>query len=214
MARCVWCGSESASDGKFCMRCGKPSGSAPIPGKCAQCGAINSIDVTRCTSCGSLMSEFSPESVPLDRYPTTDSWGHKLESSGQGAFPRSVEWRKDVAPAAFSTRTSTRLTAAAVLLIVAGLLTLLQGLVLFGMESYFVDEGVIDTTFLTCCGVVEILFGVGAAAGGYFTLKSSNYGLAVTGCLCAIAGFGLVAGTVLGIVALVLVVSRRSEFRR
>jgi hypothetical protein len=99
-----------------------------------------------------------------------------------------------------------------VLLIIAGLLTLFQGLIAFSMDPASLDLEY--TWLLPCCGTLEVLFGLGAFAGGFLALRPSNYGLVIVGCLCAIAGFGLVAGTALGIIALVLVYPQRGEFGR
>ena len=214
MARCVWCGSANASDSRFCMNCRKPMGSAPVPGKCARCGNINAIDVERCTVCRTPLPEFQQASVPFDMVPSSGWVMDDTMQQRHHAFLDSARWRREIAVTLMTARPSGKLTLAAAFLIIAGLLTLFQAAIIFSMDPTSIDGGLTYEWILPCCGTLDVLFGLGALAGGFLAFRPSNYGLVLTGCLCAIAGFGLIAGTALGIVALVLVTSQRSEFRQ
>lgn len=213
MSRCSWCGAEDRSHGRYCEQCGKQLGSAPIPGKCVVCGNINAIDARRCAVCGSDLDEGTSGRVRPTHIPVS------CRFCGRPSVPGSEMCRECMgrygfsAPGASASKPSLNLIAAGILLIVAGLLAAFQGLVIFGMESYFEDAGISGSGVVVVCGTVELVLGLGALAGGFFALRATNYGLVLAGCVCAILGFGLLAGTVLGVVALVLAWSRRNEFR-
>jgi hypothetical protein len=103
---------------------------------------------------------------------------------------------------------SESLNAAGALLIVAGILTLVQGLMFVSSMS------VIDLGFgqLVCCGFLDILFGLGAIAGGLSATKRENFTFLIVGCVLAIVGVGFVLGSILGAVALLMVLAHRDEF--
>jgi hypothetical protein len=103
---------------------------------------------------------------------------------------------------------SESLNAAGALLIIAGILTIIQGVAL--MSGVSVME--YGSGFVSCCGMLEVLFGLGAAAGGYLAAKRDNYSLVVVGCVLAIVGLGAIVGTLLGIVALMIVLAHKEEF--
>lgn len=214
MSRCSWCGAEDRSHGRYCERCGRQLGGARIPGKCVVCGNINTIDARRCAVCGTDLEDGErahtrPSPVPAScrfcgrpAVPGTDMCRECM-----GRFGFSVPGTSDTKP-------SLSLTAAGILLIVAGLLAAFQGLVVFGMDSYFAEQGISSTGVAVACGTIELILGFVAMAGGFFTLRATNHGLVMAGCICAIISFGLFAATVLGVVALMIVWSHRNEFRR
>jgi hypothetical protein len=103
---------------------------------------------------------------------------------------------------------SESLNAAGALLIIAGILTVLQGFVLMaGVPVTAFGSG-----YVTCCGSLEFLFGLGAVAGGYWATKRENLSLVVVGCVLAIISLGAIVGTLLGIVALMIVLAHKEEF--
>jgi hypothetical protein len=213
VSRCSWCGAEDRSHGRYCEQCGKQLGSAPIPGKCVVCGNINAIDARRCAVCGSDLDEGTRSHVRLTPIPVS------CRFCGRPSVPGTEMCRECMGRYGFSatgvsvTKPSLSLIAAGILLIVAGLLAALQGVVIFGMEPYFEDAGISQSGAVVLCGTAELVLGLVALAGGFFALRATNYGLVLAACICAIISFGLFAATVLGAVALVLVWSHRSEFR-
>ena len=66
--------------------------------------------------------------------------------------------------------------------------------------------------FIHQCGFVDLAFGVVATVGGVFALTRRHFGLAVTGGVFAILGLGLLIGSLLGLIGLILVLVSRRDF--
>lgn len=98
--------------------------------------------------------------------------------------------------------------AAGALLMIAGFMTLIQGFILMA----YVPALELGSGYMTCCGVLEILFGLGAIAGGHMATKRENFTLVMVGCLLAIAGLGFIVGSILGLVALLMLLGHKDEF--
>lgn len=208
MARCAWCGAENPSDGRFCLKCGKPIGGGAIPGKCTHCGQINALDARRCENCGAPVSG-SAQGMSSDG---ECKWCGKPALLGLDVCRECDNRQYDTSLASLDKEHSDTLTAAAVLLVIAGAITVFQGVYLLALESMIVAADLPSPVSLGCCGLIDILFGVGAIAGGYFAYRRSNFLLAVAGCLVALFGLGLVFGSVLGLIALILVLMRKDDF--
>lgn len=105
---------------------------------------------------------------------------------------------------------SGKLKLAAELLVLAGLLTIAQGCLLFlagdNLGDAYMDE-------LGCFSLLSLLFGVVSIMAGYGVLKRSSFTFVVIGAVVAILGVGLIVGAAFAIAALVLIFMNRSEFR-
>lgn len=105
---------------------------------------------------------------------------------------------------------SGKLKLAAELLILAGLLTIVQGcLLLLAGENWgdaYMDE-------LGCFSLLSLLFGAVSIMAGYGVLKRSSFAFVVVGAVVAILGVGFGVGAALAIAALVLIAGNRGEFR-
>lgn len=105
---------------------------------------------------------------------------------------------------------SGKLKLAAGLLVLSGLLTIVQGCLLFllGMNwgSAYMDE-------LGCYSLLSLLFGVIAIMAGYSVSKRSNFTFVVLGSVVAMLGVGFGVGAALAIAALVLITMNKDEFR-
>ena len=209
--RCAWCGSENAPDGSFCVKCGKPLPWGGAAGRCPGCGADNAAGMKTCGSCGAPLAEVrqAPPPPPAASEMSRCKWCGKPVPPGstmcwecaEGPSENYVEFTD-------SQVHSESPSAAAALLIIAGVLTMIQGFVLMAGVS-ILDSG---SGLATCCGPIDILFGLGAIAGGIMASKRENYTLVLVGCILAIVGFGAAIGTVLGIIALIMVLAHKEEF--
>lgn len=109
-----------------------------------------------------------------------------------------------------SSSASGNLVIGGILAVIAGILALGQGLLYVAGASaisYVSGSGVI-----CLCGAIDVMFGLGSIAGGVFALKREHYMLAVVGAAVGMLGLGLVIGFILGLIALVLIASAKSEF--
>ncbi len=211
MARCGLCGAENSPDARFCQKCGKAiGGTATIPGKCARCGYINVLDAKKCEGCGAPISDTGPQGAPQ---PGMCWWCGKPALPGQETCQDCSHMRQGSPSMGAVRARSDAVTAAAVLLVIAGALTLIQGVYMTPFESMFLEEDGSSSSSYACCGFLEVVFGIVAIASGYFAYKRSNFALVVAGCMAAIAGIALLLlGPVLGVVALILVVMNRKDF--
>jgi len=73
-------------------------------------------------------------------------------------------------------------------------------------------EDIVD--MLRACGVVVMIFAAIAMLGSVMALTRRRFGLAVAGSVFAILGYGYLVGTVLGVVALILLLISKDEFRK
>ena len=100
---------------------------------------------------------------------------------------------------------------AGVLIILAGVIAIFQGLL------YLVAESVYSQTYgnivsLSCCGFLDLLLGAGAVLGGYMAITRKGFALAVLGAVAAMIGMGFLIGALLGLIGLVLVLAYRTQF--
>ncbi|MEW5747685.1 MAG: zinc ribbon domain-containing protein [Candidatus Thermoplasmatota archaeon] len=211
MARCAWCGTDNAPDGSFCLKCGKPLPWGLVSGACEKCGADNALGMTRCGSCGAPLS--APRQAPQPQAAAPSGpvckWCGKQVPPGSDMCWECAEGPgEDYIPEVEGGGRSETLNAAGAMLIIAGVIMLIQG-VLFVANVPVLGLGV---GYLVCCGFLEVLFGVGAIMAGLSATKRENFALVVVGCVLAIVGFGAVIGTLLGVIALLIVLADRGEF--
>ena len=155
----------------------------PVIVSCPHCGADHEADMLTCPGCGR---------------PARDQWADETSYYSDSDL-------------AESRGASGALTAGGVLAILAGVLALGQGL-LYALASSLVPYDVGGSGYLCVCGAVDILFGLGSIAGGVFAMGRKNFGLALAGAVVGMLGFGLVIGFLLGLIALLIIATSKSEF--
>jgi len=208
--KCVWCGAENAPDGRYCLKCGKEVDGGAIPGKCVKCGNLNSLEMTECGNCGTKLPEVRPD---LSAKPQVScKWCGNPAAPGEDECLDCIRRRYDDTPRSLDKHSSGGLTVAAVLLIIAGFLAMLQGALYVLVESIAIDLGFSGTLGLACCGILSIVFGLGAVAGGALALKRSNFVLVIIGCVLAMLSLAFLIGFLLGLIALILVAMSKDEF--
>ncbi len=67
-------------------------------------------------------------------------------------------------------------------------------------------------TLFTACGAVTLIAGILSIVGGIYSMKRQHYGLAIIGASLGIFGFGFALGTILAIVALLILLLSSAEF--
>jgi hypothetical protein len=105
---------------------------------------------------------------------------------------------------------------AGIFLIIAALLAFYSGAVLLTAETIADDIPLMGDTLsdlLTICGAIFIIFGLLALLGGVFSMMRKKWGLALVGSIFALLSFGMGGiGSLLGLIALILVAISKSEF--
>ncbi|UCE91396.1 MAG: hypothetical protein JSV90_08315 [Methanobacteriota archaeon] len=102
---------------------------------------------------------------------------------------------------------------ASVLLFVAGGAAILTALILLFLDEWIADEIGHHLTVLGCCYAVEFLFGALTIIGGFLCAKRKKYGYVRASAVIAILSFGGFVSTILGIIALILIIRSADEFR-
>jgi len=171
---------------------GLPSSSSSSTGSSAKPSGW--ADMMTCRACG---SDYAPN---LDRCPVC---GKSKWDMDQGAS-YGMDGGRSIG------RASGGLTAGGVLAMLAGVLALGQGLLYIAGSSaisYLSGSG-----YLCMCGGIDVLFGLGSIVGGIFAVKREKFMLAVVGAVVGMLGLGLMIGFVLGLIALLLIATAKSEF--
>lgn len=114
-------------------------------------------------------------------------------------------------------------TAAGILLILAGIQALVMGILvafvgsaLMGSDfSYYGDvSGYGFEGLFLVCGVLLLVFGILAMVGGIFAVQRKSWGFALMGAIFGLFTIGfLFTGSILSLVALILLAVSREEFR-
>ena len=112
-------------------------------------------------------------------------------------------------------------TAGGVLVIIAGLLALINGFVYLAFSASSLSGLALPPevslqdveNIVRVCGAIEIVFGFVAILGGMFAIQRKHFGLAVTGSVLGMLGFGFTLGALLGLIGLILVAISRREFQ-
>lgn len=213
VARCVWCGAESVSGGKYCARCGKERDGGSIPGKCTKCGSLNALNMVNCGFCGAKLPEVKPEDPSQNVPRITCKWCGKPALPGDDTCWECANRLVDTELGTVETgKAEGSLLAGAVLLLIAGLLALFQGLFYLVADSLIVEMGYPSYGGFVCCGTLDVVFGVGAIAGSYCAHRRTNFGLALVGAVVGMLGFGFAIGFLLGLIALILIATNRQAF--
>jgi len=108
-------------------------------------------------------------------------------------------------------KASGMLTLGGVLALLAGVLALGQGLVYVVVGQAIASYA--PSGFLSCCGGLDVLFGILSIAAGIYAIQRKHFWLAIMGSVFGMLGLGLIVGFFLGLVGLVIIATSRQEFR-
>ncbi len=119
---------------------------------------------------------------------------------------------------------SSKPAVAGVLILLAGLFALGQGMFLAMADNAFIesmDQATLNEAgysiseireLMNACGLIGMLFGVIAIIGGAIAFTRKHYMLAMMGAVFAILGFGFIIGSVFGLIGIILLVMSKQEF--
>ena len=201
--KCPYCGEPGQEYLFNCSKCGKelPRDSKGKPLRldaergtkfCRGCGKELGSGVTICPFCGTSAADIWSRTASSDGSYLEDGSDDAIYSQPETAIP----------------------IVAGVLLVIAGLLALGQGILyvmadsmVSSMPSYGGYSGP-----LCLCGGLDILFGLAALGGAYSCFGRKSFWLAAIGAILGMLGFGLLVGFVFGLIGLILVAISKNEF--
>lgn len=228
MTQCPSCGATNAEGVAFCKRCGNRIDSEPQV-KCPTCSQLNPIDVTYCWSCGAELPKggvsesekiVAPDKTEVPPVETTVT--KKCPECGQMVNPFASicshcghEFGKSsVTPITTPRRPdATMLNVAGILLILSGLIAFYTSYRFFVAQELVYEELGYSVGSIACCGMLEIVFGIGAILGGYVATTQRRFTLALIGSILGMLSLGpLFAGSILAFLALIIITLRRDDF--
>ncbi|MCU0852058.1 MAG: zinc ribbon domain-containing protein [Thermoplasmata archaeon] len=174
---------ETASTSAIQQPTVAPVASQEATKKCNWCGTYNKTSANFCSNCGRDPYRVSP-------YDAGSAWEPPQESPNTSAP-----------------------LIGGILAILAGVLSLGQGVIYSVASDIAYTMGYDAGGFLCMCGGLGILFGLASIVGGIFSIQRKNFGLAVIGAVLGMIGFGFVIGFLLGLIAVILIAISRVEFR-
>ena len=233
----MYCGKENVDESRFCNFCGKELAAALPTGICPKCGKVNPGYAVFCGTCGADLpqSPKAPAPIPAQTYPQVQATPVQRTSTGKPCpycgnsvsvfdyecpscrktLPSSVNYDEDDSSMSYSRSSGSGvLTVAGVLLVVVGVIAVGTGIIYLMGSSVIASLGGVDVSGLLCfCGAIEMLLGIGAMAGGIFSIKREKFTLCILGAVVGLFSLGPVfIGSILSLIALILIAVSRDEF--
>jgi hypothetical protein len=192
---------------KFCAKCGVELSAPSQSGEraCPNCGGKNATTALRCKDCGrefprSVLGRECPHCrAPISLYDSICPHCH-VRTDDLEVHDEALKSNGENGP-----------VIAGVLIILAGVIAIFQGLLYLVAESVY-SQTYGDIVSLSCCGFLDLLLGAGAVLGGYMAITRKGFALAVLGAVAAMIGMGFLIGALLGLIGLVLVLAYRTQF--
>lgn len=213
---CPSCGKQNADDTKFCNFCGKPLVTPKESRKCPSCGKENASYVMYCGNCGSelptVFVEHKPEAVAVPTSPAPSTSATPAPST----FTTNAYWERELETDFHQPQRTSGPTAAGIMMILAGVIAIGMGLLYLIAGASYVPEspaGVNVQGIIGCCGALELMFGLGSAAGGLFAIQRKHFVLALLGSIVGLLTIGpLFIGSILSLISLILLAMAHEEF--
>ena len=235
---CPSCGKQNADDTKFCNFCGRSLVNPKEPRKCPSCGKENASYVMYCGNCGSelptVVMEHKPEVDAIPTSPTPSASTAQAPSTPvtkthcpncgrlisiydyECPFCRTATGLSDLESDYLRPQRSSSPTAAGIMMILVGVIAIGTGLLYLIAGAAYVPESYVDVnvqTIVGCCGALELMFGLGSAAGGLFAIQRKHFVLAVLGSIVGLLTIGpLFIGSILSLISLILLAMAHEEF--
>ncbi len=150
---------------------------------CRSCGREVSPNYLFCPYCGSETPEGWKRGYRPDYY--------------QGEYAEPVLGKK----------ASGTLMLGGIMAILAGVLAIVQSIVLWNWLPLLSDSGL-----LCFCGGLGALFGLGSIAGGVFAIRRENFGLSLTGAIVGMLATGFGVGALFGLIAIICIAVSKEEY--
>lgn len=237
MVLCKSCGKENPQGALFCNNCAKQL-EPPETKACPACAAQNPSNMVYCGQCGAALDAGKPVMGATDAQPKAvrekkeggglpsrfcrhcghevGIWDTECPNCHQDPFyvsPALASGDSDYYDDSYSLATRS----SGGLLIAGGVFAILAGLAAFGQGILYTSVSSIAASYvptgsLCLCGGLDILFGLASIAAGVLAFRRSNFGLALFGSILGMIGFGFILGSVLGLIAVILIALSRSDF--
>ena len=213
--RCSGCGNDSPSGINFCSYCGMSLRTIAAPGVCSKCKSLNAPGLTHCCNCGETIVPIASEpgaSVGRANVKRCLSCGIEIPGGGKNlCWSCIAESNIHTAKASQGEESHGLILAGGILLIVAGLIAIGQGLLYLAAGS-MISTYDYSTFPLTCCAGLDLLFGCAAIGGGIFAVKQERFLLAIVGSVCALLSLGFLIGSLFGLLALIFIAVGKDSF--
>jgi len=217
---CPECGKSNPSGATFCNGCGKRLPSLSTSVICPFCGADGQEYQFNCTKCGKEIprgQKIDPLSGarttsaqtkacpicgrPMDIYASQCSYCSRPEA----------DYSYDDSQGSYAPETELPVIGG-VLILIAGVLGLLHGLLTLGAVGEVNALGYEVPGSVTCCAGLMCLFGLIAVFGGYNAIKRGSVLLAIVGGILGILSIGFFIGALLSLIGIILVAVSHAEF--
>jgi hypothetical protein len=223
---CPKCGKDNPAESMFCNNCGSKLPSAPTSIYCPYCGAPGQEYQFNCTKCG--------KELPKDLKGSAS--GRQLGSVSTRLCPncgRSMSIYDAICPFCGAVSSDTEGYAdgsylsdtpsasyheselpvlGGVLILIAGVLGIIEGLLTLGAVSTLSSAGYSVSGYATCCGLLMGLFGLIAIFGGYSSIKREGFAFAIVGGVLGIFAVGFFLGALLSLIGTVIVAIAHREY--
>lgn len=213
--KCPNCGNDSPRHVNFCCYCGKSFGTTAASGVCPKCGVLNAPGLAKCGNCGELIVPLMPQPVAVvsRTYMKKCKWCDRDIPIRGGDLCWECASGTDSYSASVSVRTESSglLVAAGILLMIAGVLAIGQGLLYLVAGSMVASLGY-SVGPVVCCGLLDLLFGIGSIGGGIFAVKQNGFLYAIVGSVCALLSLGFVIGSLFGLLGLIFIAVSKDDF--
>jgi len=224
---CPNCGKANEDGAKFCNACGKEFKAEKKAIICPSCGTEYSEMATFCGICGKALPKIA-ESVKPATVATSAERRCKWCGAPAGAYDiecptckRDLRWSAESVYSdygssgeeMYTTESSSQTSApviGGVLLIIAGVLGLFEAFIVLALGGAVAVAG---SGFVTCCGLLMLLFALAGIVGGFFATTRSHFVLAILGGVLVMGCIGpIFLSVILGLIGLLLVAVSKDQF--
>lgn len=222
---CPGCGRSNPSGAVFCNACGQQLPSLSTAVRCPFCGADGQEYQLNCTKCGKDLPKerkidrvSEAASQPTASTPTGATRACPICGRPMGIYASQCDYcsRPEVDYENYSEssyRSESELPViGGVLILIAGVLGLVHGLLTLGAVSEIHALGYNVPGSVTCCAGLMCLFGLIAGFGGYNAIKRESLAFAIVGGVFGILSIGFLIGALLSLIGIVIVAVSHDEF--
>jgi len=231
---CRNCGNENPDGAQYCNNCGAKIAPATPPQttqlkKCPRCGMWNDPNSPICTDCSENLTFVQLTTVNASalapRYCAWCGTGVSIDEKvcpvcrrdPSGLPPRPRQTLNAAVTAAEASAPTSKLPIAGILLIGAGILEIAAALRVWttDLSGAGIPAEIDVSGMIAACGTVFFVLGLVALVGSYSALRRDSFVLAISASIAGLLGLGLYSlGSVMSLMALILIVIARGEFRR
>jgi predicted amidophosphoribosyltransferase len=216
---CPSCGNSNPSGATYCMGCGKQLPSFTTSVRCPFCGADGQEYQFNCTKCGKdlprgqKIDPMSGTATPSGATKPCPICGRPMGIyANQCAYCSRPETDYSYGTEEVYASDSQLPVVGGVLILIAGILGILEGLLTLAAVSSVSAAGYTLPGSVTCCAGLLCIFGLIAAAGSFSAIGRHSVVFAIVGGVFGILAIGFLIGAVLALIGIILVAIAHDEF--